>query len=340
METVGFHFEQPIWLWGLIFPLVLWWLPRAQLREDYYDRLQHYADKHLLPYLIIHNNEEGVKRRKAFLLWTMLWVMAVIAMAGPRWDYTDIDIFEPTTGVVILFDMSRSMSAQDVRPNRLARAKQEVKDFVEQAQNLKVGLIAFATVANVLSPITEDRWSLLRILPALSTDLVRLQGSRLSNALDKAQRLFLSQPSGNAKAIVLVSDGDFQEPNLSEQVRQFRQYGINLYVIGVGETQGVPVASPQGGWLVDQQGRRVISKLDKTGLELLAQAGGGIYVTASYRNDDVETILEHIKQNQPPSMVKKNPIRVWHERFYILVGLMMLLLLYRFRQVQRVRWRK
>lgn len=335
-NDIGFHFEQVYWLWGLILPVLLWWLPRAQLREDLFDRLKHYADDHLLPYLVIQNNEESQKTKHLFFIWSLLWSLVILAMAGPRWDYKEIHIFEPSTSLVILLDISRSMEGADVRPSRLARARQEIEDFLEQGDQMKIGLIAFASIAHVVSPITDDHHTIRHLLPALSVNLNRLQGSRLSDALSRGARLLSGQPDGNAKAMLLVSDGDFDESGLIEQVQHLTQSGIHVYTMGIGDEQGATIPDGKSGWIKNKMGKRVISKLNVKGLEKIAETGKGIYVQADYRGKDTRLLHQQIQMNMPAPKVQENSIRVWHERFYWLILLMLPFVLNRFRQVRMV----
>ncbi len=329
----GFHFAQPLWLWAMLVPLLLWLVPPGRkARKEMQRRMREYADPHLLPHLLRPAREDETRQRHRLLLWTLLWWLGILALAGPRWDYTDVNVFQPGSDLVVLFDLSRSMEVSDVKPTRLARARQEVEDLLELNQGIRVGMIAFATVAHVVAPITEETTTLQHLLPSLATTLVQLQGSRLSSALDRAHRLLSGQPPGNSKALLLISDGDFDEPGLPDLVRRLRAEGIKLYILGVGTPQGGPVPGPRpGSWLNDQQGNRVISHLEEEQLERLAAVGGGFYQEADFRDQDTQTLLQRI-QRDAPAQIKENPIRVWHERFPLLVALMMLLLLTRFRR--------
>jgi Ca-activated chloride channel family protein len=329
--VTGFHFAQPGWLWLLPIPLLLWLTPPGKkARKEMQKRMRQYADPHLLPHLLVPAQEDEGRQRYRLLLWSLLWWLGVLAMAGPRWDYTDVNVFQPGSDLVILFDLSRSMEVSDVRPSRLARARQEVEDLLNQNPGMRIGMIAFATVAHVVAPITEDTHTLRHLLPSLSTALLQLQGSRFAGALDRADRLLSGQPPGNSRAILLISDGDFDEPGLEDYVRRLRAQGIKLYILGVGTPQGGPVPGPRG-WLEDRQGQRVVSRLEEDTLKRLATAGGGFYQQADFRDEDTKTLLAKL-QSDAPVQLQENPIRVWHERYFLLVLLMMIFLLSRFRR--------
>jgi len=331
MSEQGFHFAEPFWLWGLlaILPVALW-LARSAARAAR-GPIHRYADTHLLPHLTGTRDLQTGERWGRFLRWSLLWGLLLVAMAGPRWDATDIRLFHPGNNLLILLDISRSMQVDDVSPNRLARARQEVQDLIMQDRSVRLGLIAFASVPHVLSPITEDTYTILNSLPALSTDLATLQGSRVGSALDRAEGLLSGLPEDSAKAILLISDGDFDEPGLTDQVRALAAKGIRVHVLSVGTADGGRVPGPRGGWVLDRTGAAVISKMNEPLLEGLAEAGNGIYEHASYRDSDTHAILEAASVMSLPPKEGDERTRLWNERFWIPVLLAALLLLPQFR---------
>lgn len=331
-DPSGFHFAYPLWLYALFIPVILWLLPPGRrIAQERVKRLRRYADDHLLPHLLMQPNNSQAQRRRGLLLWTLLWTLGVLAMAGPRWNYTDIQVFQPGSDVVVLFDLSRSMSVSDVKPSRLVRARQEVEDLIDTRSGVRLGLVVFATVAHVVAPITDDTQTLQHVLASLDTNMVQLQGSRLSHALDRAEQLLAAQPVGNSRSILLLSDGDFPEPELLQRIEQLSYQGVRFYVMGIGTVEGGRVPSPRGDWLLDTQGKTVISALQETQLQALAKAGNGLYVRADYRDADTQLLLQRIQSDAPP-ILQNNPIRVWQERYYWLVLLMIVLLLLRFRR--------
>ena len=194
MVETGFNFAQPVWFWGLLvlIPVAIWlWRSSAKAARG---PIHRYADPHLLPHLTGTRELKTAERWGRFLRWSLLWTLLIVAMAGPRWDYEDIRLFHPGNNLLILLDISRSMQADDVSPSRLGRARQEIQDLIKEDRQVRLGLIAFASVPHVISPITEDTYTILNDLPALSTDLTRLQGSRLDAALDRAENLLAGLP--------------------------------------------------------------------------------------------------------------------------------------------------
>ena len=331
--TDGFHFAEPLWLWMLLLPLLFWMLPRMRHSEGDESRLSIYADAHLLPHLLLGKRDRRPSQRRRFVWWSVLWMLAVLAMAGPRWDFTDVAVARPGTNLVILLDLSRSMDVMDERPSRLARARQEIEDLLDRETGVKLGLVAFASVAHVVAPVTEDSDTLRHLLPSLSTDLVRFPGSRLSQGFARAQRLLEGQPRGEPGAFLVISDGDFPEGGLAVQAEALRDNGIHVHVLGIGTPQGGPVPLPAtagGGFSAPGS---VVSKLEEKKLQALAEAGGGLYRRADYREADTAAIWERILADAEPAATESEIAkRVWNERYPWLVALAMIVVLVWFRR--------
>ena len=336
MLEQGFHFAQPGWLWGLLLiPLVVaWLLYTAPFRRKGLEHL--YADPELLPYLSgVAVPTARVQRRRPLLAWSLAWTLLILAMAGPRWDYTQINPFEPGADLVILLDISRSMDIQDVQPSRLERAKQEIQDLVQMKPGIRIGLVAFATIAHVVAPITEDSASLLPQLPHLSSSLVRLKGSRLTDALDRADRLFTSQSKEVSHNILLISDGEFSDQSLEQKIARLTENNIRIHVMAVGTAGGGPVVDPDGLPLVAPGGGPVFSRMDEQGLEKIAGLGNGLYLQADYSDDDVKKILADIHANARSREKGNSLTQVWNEHYHWPVLIAMLLLLLFFMPVGR-----
>jgi Ca-activated chloride channel family protein len=334
MPEASFHFARPEWLFALLGLLpVLAWLIFSVTRPSK-GPIHRYADEHLLPHLTGVRELEVNERWGRFIRWALLWILAVIAMAGPRWDYTDIQAFSPGSDLIVLLDISRSMNVADVQPSRLARARQEIQDLVQLNREVRIGLIAFATVAHIVSPITEDGQSILNALPALSTELTDLQGSRLNAALDRAEQLLSGQPGEGGRSILLISDGDFDEPDLIQRAQALANKDIHLHVLGVGSTSGGPIPARvgQGDLLRDRNGRIIDSRLNEGLLKQLAESGDGLYLQADYRDQDSRQILKRATLRAAAPSETNDKTRIWNERFYWMLLPLLLMLLPTFRR--------
>jgi Ca-activated chloride channel homolog len=336
MADSGFHFAEPLWFLGLsaVIPVSLW-LARNGARAAR-GPIHRYADPHLLPYLTGIRDLQTSERWRCFLHWCLLWSLLLTAMAGPRWDYREVRLFHPGNNLLILLDISRSMLAEDVSPNRLGRARQELQDLIVKNQQVRLGLVLFATVPHVVSPITEDTASLMAALPALSVDLAspNLQGSSLTRALSRADQLLAGLPQESARSILLITDGDVDEPGLPDQVAQLAAKGVRLHALGIGAADGATLPAPQGGLVIDPadpSGKPVRSILNEPLLEGLARAGGGIYRRANYQDADTDAILQAAAISRLPLQAGDTRTRIWNERYWLPLLLFALLLLPQYR---------
>lgn len=330
-----FHLGAPWWLLALGVPLLVWlWLRLTVPRHDT-RRYQAYADQRFLPYLLGLHVDQNQGQMRPFWLWTLIWSLMVLALAAPRWDYEDIQLFRPGADLVVLLDISGSMTLEDESPNRFTRARQELEDLLEQNTQARIGLILFATMPHVVAPLTEDSQALRQLLPTLSPDLVQLKGSRLPEALLRARQMLAGQPDESRRHVLLISDGDFGGQIGREELEQYRQRGIRLHVLGIGSPEGAPVKGPGGRLLKDPSGQAIMSRLDEVELRLLAELGGGLYERASYKDSDTAAILAEVNRDVRAQSLAEQKTRVWNDRFFLPLGLAMLLLLARFRRLHR-----
>lgn len=326
MPEATLHFAQPLWLWGLLAipPVIAWLMLSSPLRR--HGRESGYADAHLLPFLTGIATTQVISSRAPLFGWALAWSLLSLAMAGPRWDFQQMNPFQPAADLVILLDISRSMDVGDVSPTRMERARQEVQDLASANAAISTGLIAFASVAHVVTPVTEDTQSLLRQLPALSSSLVQLQGSRLSDAIEQAGMLLADHGGDVAHNVLLISDGDFDEPGLEEKVQSLHAAGIRFHALGVGTSEGGPVPG-----LIAPYGEPVLSALDEARLRRLAESGGGLFRIADYRDHDTRAILDAALAHARAAQNAELQTRVWNEYFYWLLIPAVLILLYLYR---------
>jgi len=328
MPEVGFHFGQPAWLFGLLLvPLVLAWL---WLSAPYRRRAREadYADPALLPYLTGKEQIQGHRSLGPLLLWAAIWSLSVVAMAGPRWDYQQMSPFRAAADLVVVLDISHSMNIRDVQPSRMERAKQEIQDLVRLNPGIRIGLVAFATLAHVVTPLTEDGKTLLHSLPAISPELVRLPGSRVRDALERAEQLLQTSQSEAGRHILLITDGDFADDVPLTLVTALRDQGVRLHVLGIGTPEGGPVPPLPGMRMLGPDGRPLLSRLEIGPLEAMAEAGGGLYQTADYRDGDIRDILDIVMEDAETHRDPDHSTLVWWESYHWLLLPTVLLLLF------------
>ena len=336
MPEAGFHFAHPWLLLLLLAPLLVWLWLRMTSPLEHSERYRAYADAMLLPFLLGRHDLPPRQQWQRFLAWSVLWSLLVAAIAGPRWDYRDIQLFRPGSDLVVLLDLSSSMNVTDVSPSRMTRARQEIQDLIENNRHSRIGLIGFATQAHIIAPLTEDGNSLLIMLPAISTDLVELKGSRMNEALVRAEQMLAAQPKDSSRHLLLITDGEFGDAGHEEYIKRLSSEGVHLHVLAIGTAEGGPVPGEGNTLLYHQNGTQVISRLDEQYLKQLAEIGNGIYQLADYRGDDTDALLGVIGKVSHAEVVADQKTRIWNEHFFWFVGLAMLLVMPMFRRFPRV----
>ncbi len=264
------HFIRPYWL--LLLPLVIvlpWWWHRSRRPSGDWSRV---CDPHLLRWLSVKQAGEKNRGGGRWLAAAALLV-CILALAGPSWQKLPDSSFSARDARVIVLDLSRSMLAEDLRPNRLTRARFRLADLLETTEEGQTGMVSFAGDAYVVSPLTNDMNTITNLLPALQPDIIPVAGSRADLALALAASLL--ERAGLSKGeILLVTDS--ASSRLAAKARELRDDGIYTSVLAAGTLEGAPVPSA-GGFVSDRAGNVVITKLDRSGLQAVAEAGGGKY---------------------------------------------------------------
>jgi Ca-activated chloride channel family protein len=222
----------------------------------------------------------------------------ILAIAGPQFGSKLENKKMEGVELMIALDVSNSMLANDIKPNRLERAKQAISKLVDRLSDDKIGLIVFAGDAMTQMPITADYVSAKMFLSSITPDLVPVQGTAIGKAIKLASISFT--PDGKSdKAIIVITDGENHEDDAMETVAAAREKGIYIYTIGIGSPEGCPIpVSSSGGQInyqKDEQGQVVVSKLDEALLEKIAAEGNGIYVQANNSQIGLNTIFDKIK---------------------------------------------
>jgi Ca-activated chloride channel family protein len=200
-------------------------------------------------------------------------LIVILALAGPSWEKLPDRSFSARDARIIALDLSLSMMAEDLRPNRLTRARFRLDDLLASTEEGQVGMVAFAGDAYVVSPLTNDMNTIANLLPALQPDIMPMAGSRADRALDLAASL-LERAGLSRGEVLLVTDSATARG--AARARALRDDGIVTSVLAVGTREGAPIPSG-GGFVSDDSGNVVIARLDRSGLRAVAEAGGGRY---------------------------------------------------------------
>jgi len=232
-------------------------------------------------------------------IFLLLGISSVIIMlARPQFGSRLEEVKKQGVEVIIALDVSNSMLAEDIQPNRLTRAKQAISKLVDNLENDKIGLIVFAGDAYTQIPITTDYISAKMFLSTISPDMVPKQGTAIGAAINLAERSF-SPGEGKSKAIIIITDGENHEDDPVSEAEAASKAGIIIHTIGIGSNEGVPVPVTVGGkrdYLKDHDGATVITKLDEEILKKIAINAGGNYIRASNSNIGLDEIFSDIRK--------------------------------------------
>lgn len=270
-----FRFETPEYLYLL---LLLPALAVAHYLWAFRKRrnLRQYGDPALLKLFMPDVSRLRTELKFWFLQLSLLFL--IIALARPQYG-TRVDT-RKRSGIeaIIAMDVSNSMLAEDVRPNRLEKAKMMVSNLVDNMTDDKIGLIVYAGQAFVQLPITSDYVSAKMFLETISPSMIEMQGTDIATAISLASNSFTSQ-EGVSRAIFVITDGEDNEGGAVEAAKVAAQKGIHVYMLGVGEPGGAPIPIPgTGQYIIDNEGNTVISRLNEDMCREIANAGNGNYI--------------------------------------------------------------
>lgn len=241
----------------------------------------------------------------------------VLAALGPRLGFEWVQRKVEGVAIAVVLDVSKSMDAQDVSPSRLVRARRELADLAGVMKGDAVGLVLVANGAFVRMPLTIDYGTFLWGLEDTTTATITAQGTSMAGGIEAALKLLGNAP-GNGRAILVVSDGEFHDPDsaLDAALARAREAETPIYALGIGEAEGAPIPLAEGGFKKDSAGNMVLSRLDEDKLRALAAKTGGAYVRAVVSDDDVRGLYEgQIRTRLEAAERGVRREKVWFERF-------------------------
>ncbi len=271
MKNLDFiHFIRPLWLAAAPLAVLLPWLWRRTRRPS--GDWERICDPHLLKWLS-HNDSSSSRPSRGHWLAGLALLIAVLALAGPSWQKLPDSTYSARDARVIALDLSTSMLAADLRPDRLTRARFRLADLLHETTEGQTGLVAYAGDAYVVSPLTSDTNTIANLLPALQPDVIPVHGSRADLALGMSATL-LERAGFSRGEILLVSDSATAMD--AAKARELHDRGFIISVLGVGTAEGAPIASGSG-FVTDRNGNVVIARMDAASLADVTAAGGGRY---------------------------------------------------------------
>lgn len=282
---MSLHFIRPEWLLALV-PLALALLSLWRQHESH-SAWNRYIAPHLAKILVTQGNK---KSRRPLHLLALTWLIATLALAGPAVNKQSLPVFAAEQGRVLVMDMSVSMFATDLAPNRLTQAKFRATDLLRNLKEGETGLVAFAGDAFTISPLTRDTGTLLNLLPTLSPEIMPVRGSNLAAGLTQAKTL-LAQGGHIRGDIILMTDGitaaQFDETNSALSGTQYR-----LAVVAFGTSQGAPIRLPDGQLQRDSSNEVVVASTDFALLQKLAVNNKGVLIQNRTDGNDLAQLQQ------------------------------------------------
>jgi Ca-activated chloride channel homolog len=324
---MSFHLMRPEWLWALlpaaILAALLW-----QLRNRSGNWSSVIAPE-LLPYLV--GEASGQKKHNLAPAIFVLWLLATVAAAGPSFNKIPQPVHQKQDALVLVLDLSYSMTATDLAPSRIDRARQKLLELLEQRREGQTGLIAYAGDAHIVTPLTDDTPTIANLLPALHPRIMPVPGSDPVSAITLASELLHSAGIRQGR-VLLLTDG-IEDADRNKLSRIVSENGIALSVMGIGTATGSPLPLPRGGFLKDDNGTIVMPGLDEAALRQLAADSNGRYRRMQIDDSDLDYLLAESGLALPEqTLALDRSADAWEDQGYLLVLLLLLPVLALFRR--------
>lgn len=316
-----FRFACPIYLYLLtLIPVLTAIYLFVQFRMK--KQIRQFGDAELMKSLM--PDVSPLRRHVKFGLLMFALAMLCFVLARPQYGTRNEEVKRSGIEVAIAVDVSNSMLCADVSPNRLDKSKMIVSKLVEQFDQDKVGLVAFAGSAVTLLPMTSDYVSAKMFLDQLNPATVAMQGTNMAEAIARAAAGF-SQKAAVGKALILITDAEDNEPGAVEAAKQARDAGIQIFVLSVGTAQGGPIPMGGGEFKKDLAGNVVTTKLNEQIGQEIAKAGGGMYIHVD-QTDMAQSLLGKEIEKMQKADISASMYSAYDEQF-VAVALLVLLAL-------------
>ena len=289
-----FRFEHTYFLWGLaLVPLILLlfilyrrWQKNARQRFGENLRMQQ-----LIP------NRSQVKANAKFYLSLMAFIFIVIGLANPQIGTKQENVKAEGLELMVAIDVSNSMMAQDLSPDRLTAAKLAMERLIERLKSDRIGMIVFAGEAYIQLPLTSDYSAAKLFLQTIDNNIVPTQGTAIGAAIDLAINSFPKEEAKN-RALIILTDGENHEDDAIAAAEEARKSGIRVFTVGMGSPSGAPIPvfknGRQNGFRQDNEGNTVVSSLNEEMLQEIAMAGDGQYFRATNSGAGIPQIMQEL----------------------------------------------
>jgi len=275
-------------------------------------------------------NLSQVSRTLKSILWIAIILLLIIAAARPQWGKKLQILEEKGLDIVVAIDVSTSMLAEDLAPNRIQRARNSFMTFLDMLTGDRVGLIIFSGDAFVQCPITSDYSALKMFASLVDVGIVPEDGTDIAKAIEKANTLFTEDTQN--RVMVMITDGENLQGDFKEAVKKAKESNIIIYTLGIGTQKGapIPLVNPQTGekeYLKDKDGNIVLTKLDFSNLSWIAKETNGLFFQVSTGQQEIRDILNDISLLEKEKIAERRYSEYKEQyQFFVLFALLLLLI--------------
>ena len=278
-------------------------------------------------YAKLVRNSKALSYEARLALFVLAMIFMIIALAQPVIEKEKVKVTQRTIDIVAALDISVSMEARDLFPNRLAWAKKKLLDFIAKSEGLRVGVMAFASYAYVVTPMTEDKEVARYLVENLDTDSMTEKGTNLMQLLDAAQAQLKDKAH---HYVILFTDGG-DNKSYKKEIAYAKEHDMTLFVLGVGTRKGAPVIKKDGTF-IKRNGEIVLTRLNEAIKDLALQTGG-VYIHSLAGEADIEAMIKEIKSIAQEEELSSKELRRYVELFAYFLVAAAVMLLYAFSSV-------
>jgi Ca-activated chloride channel family protein len=290
--------------------------------------MKHYGDFDLVQKLM--PDVSKAKHVWKFILFTIAFAFLILGLVNPQIGTKLEESKRKGADIVICLDVSNSMKAEDIQPNRLERSKQAISKLLDKLEGDRIGIVVFGGEAYVQLPITSDYAAAKLFLESINTDMIPTQGTAIGKAVNLAVESF-GKDEGKNKAIIVITDGENHEDDAVSAAESAKEKGITVHTIGMGSENGAPIPvyknNVKDGYRKDKEGNTVVTKLNEPMLEEIAASGDGIYVRASNSDAGLNNVLKALEKLEKKQFESKM-FSDYEDRFqpFIIAALLFLII--------------
>lgn len=330
-----FKFEHTVYFYAfaaipVMLLLVIWYFISRK------KKLKRIGDPELVALLIPYSSRR--KRVLKIILFLTAFSSLILALCNLQTGSKLTEVKREGADIIVCLDVSNSMLAQDLSPNRLTRAKYALEKMIDLLEGDRLGLVIFAGEAYVQLPITTDYSAAKMFLESISPGMVPVQGTKIAEAIKKASDSF-SSDEGKNRAIILITDGENHESAAIEAAEEAAKKGIMINTIGIGSENGVPIPLVENGvvkgYRKDREGQTIVTRLNSDLLKSIAGKADGVYVQASQADLGLNAVLDKIGELDKAQLESKM-YTDYEDQFQWFLGLSLILFFIEFLLSERV----